>query len=158
MKTWTMPRVKIEAFRANEYVAGSCHDAFVSNESQIRAIKSENNELDFNGKDPLWGTFGADATPEWGSAFLSPSTLSEWQSGHGLLGPKEAWMELNTTDTNVAQSYVSSGLISAYDTVTNILGTVQQIWGKVTVYYQGYGNTQGAKWHPYNGGTIPEFS
>ena len=102
MKTWTMPRVMIEAFTANEYVAGSCVNKFATNETQIKAIldTASGFQNDWNGSTDGWGyAFNAEH-----HGHISSSTMTESMWNLGLTGPYDTWALLRAGQEQAAKN------------------------------------------------------
>ncbi len=145
MKTWTMPRVAVEAFRANEYVAGSCYDTFTTNEAQIYAIMdSARCQIDFDGSTSGWGATDYNNRPPYPGSYTRGQSMSQWQwDNWPHSGAYTGWVELSTESTDQAKQYQEQGLILDYATSGRI------VWGKVYVYWVA-SNTGTDHWHPSN--------
>lgn len=147
MKTWTMPRVKIEGFSANEYVAGSCHNAFVANEAKIQALVTDPTHLDFDGSGG--GGWGYVNNPPHGSQKMSTTTLDDWQRMQNLDGPYECYVNIGQRSETEVNGLIEEGVILPGGSF--VTGYWSGYWAKVNVYwYIGSGSN---RWHP---SAIPE--
>ncbi len=133
MKTWTIPQVVVEAFRANEYVAGSCQQAFVADETAIKAVMADR-QIDFNCE-----ASGEGRPPSSGqSIFISSSNLTQWNIDQGLIGPYEAGVHIRADNATQAQQYVDQGLFDRYYSQSGMY------YGVVNIYLFQYSKD----WHP----------
>lgn len=92
MKTWKMPQVAVEAFRANEYVA-SCIDVLQTNERAIRNLSYggswETVYLDLNGdSDGNWAT----------SVYTSGSLITKENLDNWNVTGQTVYFQISSTD------------------------------------------------------------
>ncbi len=140
MKTWMMPQVVVEAFRANEYVAGSCQDSFVSNEEDLIRIR-RNNSLDLNGDDGDWGY------PE---GYMFSTALNDYQWKQiDKDGAVEAWMQIKPEYVDYAENTLHLNVVRQSPTSTSY-------WAKVYAFYFPAGGNN--HYHPVTDYTIANFS
>ena len=137
MKTWTMPRVEVEAFSANEYVAGSCVNRFATDEAQIKALLDTKSgyQTDWDGAGS--GGWGYDYNAEH-QGTISTSTMNETMWKWGLEGPYMTWALLK----------------EGKEAAANEMGFVTQhvgrydVWVYIPVYFNNNGSGSNNRWHP----------
>ena len=147
MKNWTMPKVVIDEFKANEY-CGSCYDTFVSNESAVRAILGkQNQQVDFNGPATNPGGQYGNVPDGIAGSYTSSNNASQYAWDRTRKGPYDGWLYLKEgTTVAQAEQYKAQGLISDYFKYQG------EIWGKFSVYW--ITSSSGTNhWHPNNGGS-----
>ena len=129
MKTWKMPHVMIEGFRANEYVAGSCYVSFESDESKLRSFMA-GSMVDMDGSESGW----------WATEGLSSSfnSVGVWNN-RNFTKSQTVYIPIASGQEQNAETY---GL----DLIRDPREAYSEYWAPVTGYWNANGSGS-HRWH-----------